>query len=133
MTELVLDKVENADSDGAQTTARTGAPALWQHVCPLADLEESWGEAALIGDEQIALFKLPGGKVHAVSNRDPRTSAQVMARGIVGSTGLRPTIASPLHKEIYDLETGECQLGGAGLTIYPTRIVDGIVEIAAAA
>jgi nitrite reductase (NADH) small subunit len=129
MTELVLDKVPTTNPGGMPIA---GEPP-WQCICPFAELEEFWGEAALVGNEQIALFRLPGGSVYAVGNRDPRTSAQVMARGIVGSAGLRPTIASPLHKEVYDLETGECLLGGAGLTIYPTRIVDGFVEIAAAA
>ena len=43
-----------------------------------------------------------------MDHHDPHTGAPVMARGIVGSRGDRPTIASPLHKQVYDLGTGEC-------------------------
>jgi len=94
------------------------------------ELEPAWGEAALIAGRQVALFRTAAGEVFAVAQEDPATGAHVMARGIVGSRGSRPTIASPLHKEVYDLETGEC-FGTAGLRLptFPTRVVDGFVEV----
>ena len=54
-----------------------------------------------------------------------------MARGITGSRGARPTIASPLHKEVYDLETGECLRHAAApaRTRSRTRVVDGYIEV----
>lgn len=122
MTELVLQRPETAET--AETTE-----VDWRPVCRLDDLEECWGEAALVDGEQIALFRLPGDKLHAVGNIDPRTRAAVMARGIVGSRGAAPTIASPLHKEVYDLATGTCLSGGEGLPTYPVRSVDGVVEV----
>lgn len=108
-------------------------PAAWVAVCRLDDLEECWGEAALVDGEQIALFRLPGDRVHAVGNIDPRTRAAVMARGIVGSRGTWPTIASPLHKEVYDLVSGACLSGGEGLRTYPVRCAGGVVEVDIAA
>src|SRR3954449_2402877 len=87
---------------------RFARPAGWHRVCAVVDLEPGWGEAALISGRQIALFRTVDGEVFAVANEDPATGAHVMARGITGSRGPRPTIASPLHKEVYDLETGEC-------------------------
>lgn len=117
MTELILHRPADTETS-------------WNAACLLDDLEEFWGEAALIENEQIALFRLPGNAVHAVGNIDPRTGAAVMARGIVGSRGSRPTIASPLHKEVYDLETGACLSGGKGLSAYRVRCVDGVVEVA---
>jgi nitrite reductase (NADH) small subunit len=55
-----------------------------------------------------------------------------MARGIVDSRGDRPTIASPLHKQVYDLRTGErLDADGAPLAAFPARVVDGIVQVAA--
>lgn len=103
----------------------------WHRVCRLDDLDEAWGEAALVAGRQVALFRTGGNEVFAVSHTDPATRANVMARGIVGSRGRRPTIASPLHKEVYDLQTGEC-FGEPELAlgIYSARVVDGFVEVA---
>jgi len=77
-------------------------------VCALADLEPERGRAALFGTTQIALFMLADRSVCAVSNLDPYSGANVMSRGIVGSKGDAPTVASPLHKQVFDLRTGEC-------------------------
>ncbi len=102
----------------------------WVTVCGIADLEPGWGEVALIGTRQVALIRLAEEEVYAVDHHDPHTGAPVMARGIVGSRGERPTIASPLHKQVYDLGTGECFTDGAlALRTYRTRIVGGMIEV----
>ncbi|WP_396021223.1 nitrite reductase (NAD(P)H) small subunit [Arthrobacter sp. ES1] len=90
----------------------------------------AWGEAALIAGHQVALFRTATGEVFAVGHEDPATGAHVMARGITGSRGMRHTLASPLHKEVYDLATGEC-LGKPGLRLptFGTRIVGGCIEV----
>jgi nitrite reductase (NADH) small subunit len=110
----------------------TGAPTAsgWHRVCPLDELEPAWGEAALIDGVQVALFRVDADNVYAVAQRDPATLANVMARGITGSRGSRPTIASPLHKEVYDLQTGECYSNpGLRLPAFRTRMVDGFIEV----
>ncbi len=108
----------------------SGAAAGWHRVCLLDDLEPAWGEAALVAGRQIALFRTGPGEVFAVAHEDPATGANVMARGILGSRGSRPTIASPLHKEVYDLETGECfSAPGLRLATFATRISNGFVEV----
>jgi nitrite reductase (NADH) small subunit len=109
------------------------APAAsgWHRVCAIDELEPAWGEAALVGGTQVALFRTTPDEVLAVSQQDPATLSNVMARGIVGSRGSRPTIASPLHKEVYDLETGECFTNPElRLATYSTRLVDGYLEVA---
>jgi NAD(P)H-dependent nitrite reductase small subunit len=106
-------------------------PSAWQDVCDVSALEPLWGEAALIGTQQIAIFLLPDGRIFVVSNCDPATGAAVISRGIVGSRGDRPTIASPLHKDVYDLQTGQCySRPGARLPIWHSRIVDDRLEVA---
>ncbi|MBP2411497.1 nitrite reductase (NADH) small subunit [Arthrobacter stackebrandtii] len=112
-------------------TGPSRAAAQWFPVCRLSDLEDSWGEAALVNGQQLAMFRVGPENVFAVSHADPATSAHVMARGLVGSRGSTHTIASPLHKEVYSLATGEC-FGDAGLRLgtYPVRVVDGAVEVA---
>ena len=79
---------------------------VWERACPVDELEPSWGEALLLRMKQIALVLVSPREIYAVSHRDPATGAFVMARGIVGSKGDRPTIASPLLKQVYDLGTG---------------------------
>ncbi|HEY1106094.1 MAG TPA: nitrite reductase small subunit NirD [Agromyces sp.] len=102
----------------------------WLQACDLDELEPGWGEVALHGPHQIALVRVDEREVYAVDHHDPHTGAPVMARGIVGSRGERPTIASPLHKEVYDLGTGECFTDGSlALRTYRTRIVGGMIEV----
>ena len=104
--------------------------AEWVRACRVADLEPSWGEAVLLRMRQIAVFLLGPREVYAVAHEDPDGGAPVMARGIVGSRGDRPTIASPLHKQVYDLGTGECFTDPAlSLRTFRTRIVGGFIEI----
>jgi nitrite reductase (NADH) small subunit len=102
----------------------------WHRVCRVEDLEDCWGEAALVQGRQLALFRLSATEVYAADQRDPATGAYVMARGIVGNAGSRATIASPLHKEVYLLATGEC-LGNPDLFLptYPVRIEAGMVLV----
>lgn len=86
---------------------RPGAPGV--RVCTLDELHPDRGVAALVGTTQVALFLLADtGEVLAVSHRDPFTGANVIARGLVGSRGETPTVASPLHKQVFDLRTGAC-------------------------
>ncbi|MET4590060.1 nitrite reductase small subunit NirD [Arthrobacter sp. 754] len=119
----------------AETGTAPNAAGLvtgWHRVCAVEELELSWGEAALIAGRQVALFRTGPSEVFAVAHEDPATGAHVMARGILGSRGSRPTIASPLHKEVYDLETGEC-FGTAAVRLetFSTRVSDGFVEVEA--
>ena len=107
-----------------------GCGTGWYRVCTIDDLEPAWGEAALVAGRQVALFRTGPDEVFAVAHEDPATGAHVMARGILGSKGTRPTIASPLHKEVYDLETGECfSTPGLRLATYSTRLSGGFVEV----
>lgn len=106
-------------------------------VCSVSDLEVERGRAALLGNEQVALFLLADGAVHAVSNLDPFSGAHVISRGIVGSRGDAPTVASPLHKQVFDLRTGICLetqgKADATLRVWPVHVIDGSVHIDVAA
>jgi nitrite reductase (NADH) small subunit len=109
------------------------APSGWLRVCAVADLEVERGRAAILGSTQIALFMLHGGRVHAVSNLDPYSGANVISRGIVGSRQDCPTVASPMYKQVFDLRTGAC-LDTQGkdqqsLHVWPVAIDDGQVFV----
>ena len=112
------------------TEGTDAAPGTWVRACRVDDLEPSWGEVVLLRMRQIAVFLLSPREVYAVAHEVPAGGAAVMARGIVGSRGDRPTVASPLHKEVYDLGTGECFSDPAlALRTFRTRIVGGFIEI----
>ena len=114
-------------------TAAYIAPGGWVRVCALADLEVERGRAALLGGTQIALFLLDTGRVHAVSNFDPYSRANVISRGIVGTKQDAPTVASPMYKQVFDLRTGAClDTQGkepASLHVWPVTVDDGHVLV----
>jgi nitrite reductase (NADH) small subunit len=84
------------------------APAVGTRVCALADLTPELGVAALVDGEQVAIFLLADGSLHCVQNLDPFSGSYVMSRGITGSRGDAPTIASPLYKQVFSLVDGTC-------------------------
>ncbi|GAA2801947.1 nitrite reductase small subunit NirD [Kribbella solani] len=99
-------------------------------VCAYDVLLPERGAAALLGDVQIALFRTHAGEVFAVGNQDPFSGANVMARGIVGSRGDVPTVASPMFKQVFDLRTGVClDDPDVVLPAYPVELVDGQVVV----
>ena len=102
----------------------------WSLVCRFDDLQPERGVAALIGEEQVALFRTFDGSLYAIGNQDPFTGAFVLSRGIVGSRGDVPTVASPLHKQVFDLRTGSClDDEAAHVRVFPVRHRDGQVEV----
>jgi NAD(P)H-dependent nitrite reductase small subunit len=105
------------------------APA-WVPVCGYDDLLPERGVAAWVAGRQVAVFRLADGTLRALSNYDPMGRAYVLSRGIVGSRGPVPTVASPLFKQAYDLDTGHC-LDAAGVQVatYPVRLAAGRVEV----
>lgn len=120
--------VRRADAEPEDTA--TGAER-WTVVCSYHRLEPERGVAALLDGEQVALFRTYDGQLFAIGQRDPIGGANVMSRGIVGTRGDVPTVASPLHKQVYDLRTGEClDVPGVAVPTYRVRCRDGLVEVA---
>lgn len=103
----------------------------WTEICDRADLLPDRGECAIVGGHQIAVFRTGDERLFALSNRDPYSGAYVLARGIVGSRGGLPTVASPMYKQVFDLTTGRC-LDDAGVSVptYPIRLNGERVEVA---
>lgn len=107
-------------------------------VCQLDDLVPERGAAALIDGAQVAIFRLLDGTVRAVSQRDPFSGANVMSRGIVGTRQGEPTVAAPIYKQVFSLNTGRCldrvgyePVDGADpdLQVWPASVVDGAVWV----
>ena len=102
----------------------------WVTICDFDRLEPERGVAAIIGTVQVAIFMTHAGNLHAIDNYDPYAQAQVLSRGIVGSRGDAPTVASPMHKHVYDLRTGVClDRPDVAVRTYPVRCREGMVEV----
>jgi nitrite reductase (NADH) small subunit len=98
----------------------------WITVCRDSDLVTNSGVCALLNEQQIALFKIKVGdqeQIFALSNWDPIGKANVLYRGLIGSVEQSKVVISPLYKQRYCLESGQCLDDEAvKLTVYPVRI-----------
>lgn len=102
----------------------------WVGVCPLSWIAPGTGVAALLGREQVAIFRLHDDRVFAIGNRDPACGANVLARGIVGDHGAVPVVVSPMYKDAYDLATGVCASDDSlRVPVYAVRVIGGIVRV----
>ena len=60
----------------------------------------------------------------------PASGASVLSRGIVGTRGGVPFVASPMHKQPYRLSDGVCLDDEAvRVPTYAVRVVDGVVQV----
>ena len=106
------------------------ATETWTPVCKLVDLEVERGAAALVHGQAVAIFRTHDDTVYALGNHDPFSRASVIARGIVGTRGDVPFVASPMHKNAFDLRTGRCLDDEAkSVTSYEVRVVEGVVLV----
>jgi nitrite reductase (NADH) small subunit len=102
----------------------------WTAVCRYDDLQPERGVAALIDNEQVAVFRTFDGSLYAIGNQDPFSGAFVLSRGIVGTREDIPTVASPLHKQVFDLRTGVClDDETARVPVFAVRAREGQVEV----
>ncbi|MEG3081215.1 nitrite reductase small subunit NirD [Halomonas sp. 5021] len=106
MTATAMKKaMDTVDSENTMT---------WQKVCTRADLVAFSGVAAWLetpdGAAQVAIFYLPdqGNELFALDHHDPFSNANVIARGIVGDLKGAAVVASPIYKQHFRLEDGQC-------------------------
>ncbi len=110
----------------------------WIAVCELADIVPNTGVCALVDGNQVAVFHLePHGnegasQVFAIDNFDPASQAAVLSRGLIGNLGERIVVASPIYKQHFDLQTGEClEAPEHSVAAYEARIDGGTVWVSA--
>ena len=84
-----------------------GTSPRWQRVCGLEDIVPETGVAALVGGQQVAIFRVRDG-VHALGNFDPASGANVLSRGLVGDYSGELVVASQIYKHHYSLVSGRC-------------------------
>ncbi|MBA5606844.1 nitrite reductase small subunit NirD [Duganella sp. FT3S] len=104
----------------------------WISVCALDEIVPNTGVCALLNDTQIAVFHVDDGgpRVFAIENYDPNSHAAVLSRGLVGNLGERIVVASPIYKQHFDLQTGEClESPEHSVATYPARVEGGKVWV----
>ena len=108
-------------------TART----VWRTICAIDEILPDSGVAALIGDEQVAVFRVGSeDTVYALGNHDPFSGTNVLSRGIVGDIGGVLVVASPIYKQHFRLEDGVALEDPAvRIPSYPARVYKGAVQV----
>jgi len=103
----------------------------WVDVGAVDELTVDRGACALVGPYQVAIFRVsPDGDLYALSNYDPFSGAYVLSRGIVGSKGDTPKVASPVYKQSFDLTTGRCvDDPSVSVMTFPVRAIDGRIVV----
>lgn len=111
----------------------------WLTICNINDIVKNTGVCADFNGKQVAVFHLPAAnagsnsQVRAVCNLDPFAKANVLSRGLLTEKNQQHYIASPLLKQEFCLETGQCQQDeNISIPIYNARIVNGLVQLAEA-
>jgi nitrite reductase (NADH) small subunit len=83
------------------------------------------GRAFAVGDQQVAVFRLRDGSLHAMQARCPH------AGGPLADGQLDPTaVVCPLHLRAFSFADGSCA-DGERVRVYPARVEDGelVVEV----
>jgi NAD(P)H-dependent nitrite reductase small subunit len=99
-------------------------------ICRIEDIVPDTGVAALVGGEQVAVFRIDQ-EIYAIGNRDPFSGANVLSRGIVGDLKGELVVASPVYKQHFSLATGRCLEDPAvAVPVYRAWVEDGFVAVA---
>jgi nitrite reductase (NADH) small subunit len=92
------------------------------------DVADGWqitvvGEETRPAQDRVALTSyLTDDAELGYPSHDPFSGAYVLARGILGTRGGTPTVASPMYKQVFDLRSGQCLDDPAqAVPTYPVR------------
>lgn len=105
----------------------------WKDICHIEDIVPNSGRCALHDGEQVAIFRVRqsgNDALYALENYDPIAGANVISRGIVGSQDGQVVVASPIYKQHFRLETGECLEEAVSLKTWRVRLQGDKVQLA---
>jgi nitrite reductase (NADH) small subunit len=113
------------------TSTAEASEATWTRVCAVSDIVPNTGVCCLVGRDQVAVFRVgDSSELYALSNWDPFSRANVLSRGIVGDKAGVPKVASPIFKQSFSLQTGEClDDPDVKLPTFQVRVTNEIVEV----
>mgnify|MGYP005837865689 FL=1 len=106
---------------------------IFRKVCKLSDLRDRVGRRFLISssdnpsDEvEVALFKVDD-EVYALSNICPHQHTALIYDGFIEKN----CVVCPAHGWMFELNTGNQPTGAKGLDVFPVKIENGEVYVAA--
>lgn len=103
----------------------------WVAVCDSKQLSPNLGVRALLGRDQVALFKVQG-QLYAIDAVDPFSKAAVLSRGLVGDLQGQVVVTSPIYKQHFNLATGVClEDAQVVLKTYAVRELNGQIQLQA--
>ena len=129
-----LQEAARVEAGRTNAAAMVQMPTQWRALCKRTDLVANSGVVAWLDGRQVALFHLPvtdnGEQIFAIENRDPKSGANVIGRGIVGQLNGDLVVASPLYKQHFRLEDGSCvEYPEQALRVWPVRLMGDVVEV----
>lgn len=110
----------------------TAQPIEWTPVCHRDDLVADSGVAVLFKGSPVAIFWLPNQHPHyfALMHTDPFSNADVLAYGIVCESHGCWSVASPLYKQHFRLDNGECvEDSSIRVKCWPVRLQGEQIEL----
>ena len=93
-------------------------------VARLSEIGERRSKKVLIGDEEVALWRV-GGRIYAIGNVCAHQHFSMLHQGILN--GL--TVSCPMHGWTYSLETGKATSGSGAVRTYRVMVEDDAVFV----
>lgn len=105
--------------------------AQWVDICHINEIPEMGAVCALHEGKQVAIFNLANnGQVRSICNVDPFSKVSALSRGLIADVDGRTVVSSPLFKQYFCLETGEClQDETTKVNVYPVRVREQRVQL----
>jgi nitrite reductase (NADH) small subunit len=109
---------DTSDACGANRDVMSGQITL-------AELPVGEGRTIVVGDQQVAVFRLRDGSVRALSARCPHLGGP-LADGLIDNK----VVICPLHGRVYDLLTGAEAAGDTPVMVWDVSVAaDGTIEV----
>eukprot|EP00752_Nemacystus_decipiens_P006641 g5971.t1 len=124
--------IPDLHEEGSKPHQVLSGESSWVRVGAVSDFPNNGGAAVLYGKSQLAVYNVARrNEWYATQNVCPHKRALVLSEGIVGSRDGILKVACPLHKNNFDLKSGECldhmEDENMKLLTFPVKVEDGSV------
>ena len=112
----------------------TQSNTTWTDICDINDVPRNTGVCADFNGNQVAVFNVKNSnnesELKAVDNFDPFGKANVLSRGLITEFENEFYVASPLLKQLFNLDTGVCVSDETvALKTFPVRLNNNMIQL----